>query len=174
MYRPKIVAFNGRGIYEVYAGNKHFHYGKQPELFLGTDTHVFVMPSSSARCSQLPRAEDKLPFYVGLRKLRDFLNGTLQSLNEADITFPDIKIKDTDDVLQKTIIRISNKAFSELSPETLKTYGDKIPSGQMTSKFNFDTETTQTMSILHNQQNGNLLNYDQQTSSTNGNASSKT
>ncbi|CAF4509360.1 unnamed protein product, partial [Rotaria magnacalcarata] len=40
--------------------------------------------------------------------------------------------------------------------------------------FNFDTETTQTMSILHNQQNGNLLNYDQQTSSTNGNASSKT
>ncbi|CAF4701646.1 unnamed protein product, partial [Rotaria socialis] len=174
MYRPKIVVFNGRGIYEVYAGNKHFHYGKQPELFLGTDTHVFVMPSSSARCSQLPRAEDKLPFYVGLRKLRDFLNGTLQSLNEADITFPDIKIKDTDDVLQKTIIRISNKAFSELSPETLKTYGDKIPSGQMTSKFNFDTETTQTMSILHNQQNGNLLNYDQPTSSTNGNVSSKT
>ncbi len=38
MYRPKIVAFNGRGIYEVYAGNKHFHYGKQPDLFLGTDT----------------------------------------------------------------------------------------------------------------------------------------
>jgi TDG/mug DNA glycosylase family protein len=38
MYRPKIVAFNGRGIYEVYAGNKHFHYGKQPDLFPGTDT----------------------------------------------------------------------------------------------------------------------------------------
>jgi TDG/mug DNA glycosylase family protein len=56
MYKPKIVAFNGRGIfneivssfnyeflffsgiYEVYAGNKHFHYGKQPDLFLGTDT----------------------------------------------------------------------------------------------------------------------------------------
>ncbi|CAF4132126.1 unnamed protein product [Rotaria sp. Silwood2] len=173
MYRPKIVAFNGRGIYEVYAGNKHFHYGKQPDLFPGTDTHVFVMPSSSARCSQLPRAEDKLPFYVGLRKLRDFLNGTLHSLNEAEITFPDIKIKDTDDILQKTIIRISNKPFSELSPEALKTFGDKIPSGQMTSKYNLDTETTQTMSILHNQQNGNLLNYDQQTSSTNGINSSK-
>ncbi len=38
MYRPKIVAFNGRGIYEVYAGNKHFHYGKQPDLFPETDT----------------------------------------------------------------------------------------------------------------------------------------
>lgn len=38
MYRPKIVAFNGRGIYEVYAGNKHFHYGKQPELFPESET----------------------------------------------------------------------------------------------------------------------------------------
>jgi hypothetical protein len=135
------------------------------------------MPSSSARCSQLPRAEDKLPFYIGLRKLRDFVNGTLHSLNEAEITFPDIKIKDTDDVLQKTVIRISNKPFSELSAETLKPYGDKIPSGQMISKhisspsspnliFNTDALTTQTMSILHNtnhQQNGNLLTYDQQT-----------
>jgi hypothetical protein len=134
------------------------------------------MPSSSARCSQLPRAEDKLPFYIGLRKLRDFVNGTLHSLNEAEITFPDIKIKDTDDVLQKTVIRISNKPFSELSAETLKPYGDKIPSGQMISKhipcsspsnfvFNTDALTTQTMSILHNtnhQQNGNLLTYEQQ------------
>lgn len=141
------------------------------------------MPSSSARCSQLPRAEDKLPFYVGLRKLRDFVNGTLHSLNEAEITFPDIKIKDTDDVLQKTVIRISNKPFSELSAETLKPYGDKIPSGQMISKhirsspspsssssssnlvFNTEALTTQTMSILHNtnhQQNGNLFQYDQQ------------
>lgn len=131
------------------------------------------MPSSSARCSQLPRAEDKLPFYVGLRKLRDFLNGTLHSLNEAEITFPDIKIKDTDDVLQKTIIRISNKPFSELSPETLKTFGDKFPSGQMTSKFAFDTEATQTMSILHNQQNGNFIDYDQPMSSNNGTILSK-
>jgi hypothetical protein len=115
------------------------------------------MPSSSARCSQLPRAEDKLPFYVGLRKLRDFVNGTIHSLNEAEITFPDIKIKDTDDVLQKTIIRISNKPFSELSPEALKTFGDKIPSGQMTSKYYSDTLTTQTMSILNNHQNENLF-----------------
>ncbi|CAF1068023.1 unnamed protein product, partial [Didymodactylos carnosus] len=38
LYKPKIVAFNGRGIYEVYAGNKHFHYGKQPELFPDTET----------------------------------------------------------------------------------------------------------------------------------------
>ena len=129
------------------------------------------MPSSSARCSQLPRAEDKLPFYVGLRKLRDFVNGTLCSLNEAEITFPDIKIKDTDDALQKTIIRISNKPFSELSPEVLKSFGDKIPSGQMMSKYNPDIETTQTISILHNQQNGSILNENQQGSSTNSTTS---
>jgi hypothetical protein len=88
----------------------------------------------------------------------------LHSLNEAEITFPDIKIKDTDDVLQKTIIRISNKPFSELSAEALKTFGDKIPSGQMMSKTNSDTLTTQTMSILHNQQHDNLFHYDQQNS----------
>jgi hypothetical protein len=116
------------------------------------------MPSSSARCSQLPRAEDKLPFYTGLKKLRDFVNGTLYTLNESEITFPDIKIKDTDDVLQKTIIRISNKPFSELSPEALKTFGGKIPSEQLLSKYHSDAITTQTMSILHHQQNGNLLN----------------
>lgn len=126
------------------------------------------MPSSSARCSQLPRAEDKLPFYNGLRKLRDFVNGTIPSLNEAEITFPDIKIKDTDDVLQKTIIRISNKPFSELTPETLKSFGDKIPSGQMTSKFKPDALATQTMSILPSQQNGNLLNYDPPGAFSNG------
>src|SRR4051812_43265321 len=118
------------------------------------------MPSSSARCSQLPRAEDKLPFYVGLRKLRDFVNGTLHTLNEAEITFPDIKIKDTDDVLQKTIIRISNKPFSEFSPEILKTFGDKIPSGQMMSKYTSESLTTQTMSILHHQQNENFFYSD--------------
>lgn len=139
------------------------------------------MPSSSARCSQLPRAEDKLPFYVGLKKLRDFVNGTLHSLNEAEITFPDIKIKDTDGPQQKTVIRISNKPFSELSAETLKSYGDKIPSGQMISRqiplspspsssssssnlvFNTEALTTQTMSILHGanqQQNGNLFQHD--------------
>ena len=131
------------------------------------------MPSSSARCSQLPRAEDKLPFYIGLKKLRDFVNGRMHSLNESEITFPDIKIKDTDDVLQKTVIRISNKPFSELSPETLKSFGDKIPSGQMTSKICLNNETSQTISILHNHQNDNSLHFNQQGPLTNGIITSK-
>lgn len=51
------------------------------------------MPSSSARCSQLPRAVDKLPFYVALRKLRDHLRGDLPNLDDSDLTFPNLELK---------------------------------------------------------------------------------
>lgn len=50
---------------------------------------VFVMPSSSARCAQLPRAEDKLPFFVALRKLRDFVRGELAELPDSEVVFAD-------------------------------------------------------------------------------------
>lgn len=51
------------------------------------------MPSSSARCAQLPRAVDKVPFYVALRKLRDHLCGRLPLLRDAEVCFPDVKLK---------------------------------------------------------------------------------
>jgi len=51
------------------------------------------MPSSSARCSQLPRAVDKLPFYVALRKLRDHLRGDLPNVDDTEVTFPDLELK---------------------------------------------------------------------------------
>lgn len=51
------------------------------------------MPSSSARCSQLPRAIDKVPFYEALKKFRDHLNGKLPNLQESEITFPDVALK---------------------------------------------------------------------------------
>lgn len=51
------------------------------------------MPSSSARCSQLPRCVDKLPFYVALRKLRDNLRGDLPNLDDSEVTFPDLELK---------------------------------------------------------------------------------
>lgn len=59
-YRPRIAVFNGKAIYEVYSGQKKFMFGRQPEKLGGTDTWVWVMPSSSARCAQLPRASDKV------------------------------------------------------------------------------------------------------------------
>ncbi|XP_062615700.1 uncharacterized protein LOC134277370 [Saccostrea cucullata] len=92
-YKPKIAVFNGKGIYEVFVGHKNFAFGKQPEAFTGTETLVYVMPSSSARCSQLPRAIDKVPFYTALKKLRDYLRGDLEKLDDSEVCFPDVELK---------------------------------------------------------------------------------
>jgi hypothetical protein len=51
------------------------------------------MPSSSARCSQLPRAVDKLPFYVALKKLRDHLRGRLPQLDLSEVVFRDVELR---------------------------------------------------------------------------------
>ena len=51
------------------------------------------MPNSSARCAQLPRAVDKVPFYVALKKFRDHLRGDLPELEESEVTFPDVKLQ---------------------------------------------------------------------------------
>ncbi|XP_068223374.1 mucin-6-like isoform X6 [Palaemon carinicauda] len=92
-FQPRIAVFNGKGIYEIFSGKKEFTFGRQPEKIEGTRTHVWVMPSSSARCAQLPRALDKVPFYTALRKFRDFIKGTLDELNEEEITFVNGKAK---------------------------------------------------------------------------------
>ncbi|RWS29419.1 hypothetical protein B4U80_04869 [Leptotrombidium deliense] len=89
-HRPKIAVFNGKGIYEVYARCKCQVLGKQPQPIDGTDTLIYVMPSSSARCAQLPRLTDKLPFFMALKKLRDFVNGFSPSINLEEITFQSI------------------------------------------------------------------------------------
>ncbi|KAM3180876.1 hypothetical protein ACTXT7_015447 [Hymenolepis weldensis] len=88
-YKPKIAVFNGKGIYETFVGHKNFSMGKQPEPLEGTNTVIFVMPSSSARCAQLPRAEDKLPFFVALRKLREHLRGERPHLEDSEVVFAD-------------------------------------------------------------------------------------
>ena len=54
---------------------------------------MWVMPSSSARCAQLPRAADKVPYYAALKKFRDYLNGSIPTLDESDIVFADTKLK---------------------------------------------------------------------------------
>ncbi len=92
-YRPKIAVFNGKSIYEVYSGQKKFMFGRQPEKMEGTDTWVWVMPSSSARCAQLPRAIDKVPFFEALRKFLDFLNGLTDEPHEEEIVFANVVLK---------------------------------------------------------------------------------
>ena len=92
-YKPKIAVFNGKAIYEVYSGQKKFMFGKQPEKMEGTDTWVWVMPSSSARCAQLPRAIDKVPFYEALKKFRDFVTGKSDEPHEEEIVFANVVLK---------------------------------------------------------------------------------
>lgn len=92
-YKPKIAVFNGKLIYEVFSGKKDFCFGRQPELIEGTNTYMWVMPSSSARCAQLPRAADKVPFYAALKKFRDYLNGMVAIIDESEVVFSEARIK---------------------------------------------------------------------------------
>jgi double-stranded uracil-DNA glycosylase len=45
-YRPKIVCFVGKGVYQQYSGRKDIQWGEQDEAFV-TGTIDFVAPSSS-------------------------------------------------------------------------------------------------------------------------------
>lgn len=109
-YKPKIAVFNGKGIYEVFSGKKNFDFGKQPDFIENTSTVIFVMPSSSARCAQLPRAIDKVPFYEALKKLRDHLIGKLPNLQESEVTFPDVKLKiESDDGIKAELLEIKEE-----------------------------------------------------------------
>ncbi|XP_026839115.1 uncharacterized protein LOC6555861 isoform X2 [Drosophila erecta] len=92
-FRPKVAVFNGKLIFEVFSGKKEFHFGRQPDRVDGTDTFIWVMPSSSARCAQLPRAADKVPFYAALKKFRDFLNGQIPHIDESECVFTDQRIR---------------------------------------------------------------------------------
>ncbi|GLH02679.1 G/T mismatch-specific thymine DNA glycosylase [Gryllus bimaculatus] len=92
-FKPKIAVFNGKLIFEVFSGKKDFSFGRQPDFVDGTNTYMWVMPSSSARCAQLPRAADKVPFYAALKKFRDYLNGMITDLDETEVVFSDSKLK---------------------------------------------------------------------------------
>ncbi|XP_012717979.2 G/T mismatch-specific thymine DNA glycosylase isoform X1 [Fundulus heteroclitus] len=80
-YRPLIAAFNGKGIYETFSKEifgvkgKALEFGLQPYKIPETETVCFLMPSSSPRCAQFPRAQDKVHFYIKLKELRDRMKG---------------------------------------------------------------------------------------------------
>jgi thymine-DNA glycosylase len=66
-HAPRVVCFNGKRIYEVFAGHR-CEFGIQPE-HIGAAT-VFVVPSTSARTAAYQRA-DKLKYFVQLRRIVD-------------------------------------------------------------------------------------------------------
>ncbi|XP_035657859.1 G/T mismatch-specific thymine DNA glycosylase-like [Branchiostoma floridae] len=99
-YQPRIAAFNGKSIYDAFSTvffgkklKKDFQFGQQPDLVPGTNTRIFVMPSSSARCAQFPRAQDKVQFYLRLKRLRNELKGIQEDreVEETDYSFDLIK-----------------------------------------------------------------------------------
>ncbi|XP_046457818.1 uncharacterized protein LOC124204732 isoform X1 [Daphnia pulex] len=131
-YRPKIAVFNGKGIYEVFSGKKEFTFGKQPECIDGTNTFIWVMPSSSARCAQLPRAMDKVPFYSALKKFRDYLNGLIPEIDENEVIFNDPKIRAADD---------GTEISEHLKVDSLSS--DDLPALVGASEFSVDSEQQQ-------------------------------
>ncbi|XP_057691650.1 G/T mismatch-specific thymine DNA glycosylase isoform X2 [Corythoichthys intestinalis] len=82
-YKPLIAAFNGKGIYEIFCKEifgvkaKNLDFGLQPYKIPDTETVCYLMPSSSPRCAQFPRAQDKVHFYIKLKELRDHMKGTV-------------------------------------------------------------------------------------------------
>jgi len=47
----------------------------------------YVMPSSSARCAQFPRAQDKVHYYIKLKDLRDQLKGIAPNTEVQEVQY---------------------------------------------------------------------------------------
>ena len=67
--------------------------------------YIWVMPNSSARCAQLPRAIDKVPFFAALKTFRDFLTGKIsqEDFNEQEVVFTDVKLKNFESPEKKAL-----------------------------------------------------------------------
>lgn len=86
--KPKIAVFNGKCIYEEFADkyNKDsFRFGLQPQKV--GETALWVVPSSSARCANFPRMQDKLHFYTSLKKYLSYLKGEIDEVNLEEFCF---------------------------------------------------------------------------------------
>ncbi|KAF7707604.1 G/T mismatch-specific thymine DNA glycosylase isoform X2 [Silurus meridionalis] len=94
-YQPRIAAFNGKCIYETFCKEifgvkaKNLEFGLQPYKVPETETFCYLMPSSSPRCAQFPRAQDKVHFYIKLKELRDQLKCVVQNqeIQETQYSF---------------------------------------------------------------------------------------
>lgn len=69
--RPRVVCFNGKGIYAVFSGQKNVRLGLQEDTLNGC--LLFVVPSSSARTAAYQR-DAKLRYFRQLKELVDGLS----------------------------------------------------------------------------------------------------
>ncbi|XP_044297174.1 G/T mismatch-specific thymine DNA glycosylase isoform X2 [Varanus komodoensis] len=92
-YQPKIAVFNGKCIYDIFSKEvfgvkvKKLEFGLQPNKVPDTETLCYVMPSSSARCAQFPRAQDKVHYYIKLKELRDQLKGIALNTEVQEVRY---------------------------------------------------------------------------------------
>ncbi|KAM4883235.1 G/T mismatch-specific thymine DNA glycosylase [Thomomys bottae] len=92
-YQPRIAVFNGKCIYEIFSKEvfgvkvKNLEFGLQPHKIPDTETLCYVMPSSSARCAQFPRAQDKVHYYIKLKDLRDQLKGIERNTDVQEVQY---------------------------------------------------------------------------------------
>ncbi|XP_061085830.1 G/T mismatch-specific thymine DNA glycosylase-like [Conger conger] len=92
-YKPLIAVFNGKCIYEMFSREifgfkpKKLEFGVQPQKVPDTETVCYLMPSSSARCTQFPRAQDKVQFFLKLKDLRDQLKGVAKNKEVEEIKY---------------------------------------------------------------------------------------
>uniref|UniRef100_A0A4W4H596 G/T mismatch-specific thymine DNA glycosylase n=1 Tax=Electrophorus electricus TaxID=8005 RepID=A0A4W4H596_ELEEL len=92
-FKPLIAVFNGKCIYEMFCREifgkkpKTLEFGLQPIKIPESDTALYLMPSSSARCAQFPRAQDKVHFYIKLRELRDQLKGEVRNQEVEEVNY---------------------------------------------------------------------------------------
>ena len=81
------------GIYEIFSKEvfgvkvKNLEFGLQPHKIPDTETLCYVMPSSSARCAQFPRAQDKAHYYIKLKDLRDQLKGIERNTDVQEVQY---------------------------------------------------------------------------------------
>ncbi|XP_067906412.1 G/T mismatch-specific thymine DNA glycosylase-like isoform X2 [Heterodontus francisci] len=92
-FKPRIAVFNGKCIYEVFSKEvfgvkvKNLEFGQQPHKIPEGETVVYVMPSSSARCAQFPRAQDKVHYYIKLKELRNHLKGIKGATEVTEVEY---------------------------------------------------------------------------------------
>ena len=123
-FKPKVAVFNGKAIYEVYSGQKKFMFGRQPEPLNDGATWLWVMPSSSARCAQLPRAVDKVPFFEALRKFRDYLTGRLHKIEDCEVVFANVSLRNW--TANHAALKTDGADDDEVNPN-LQPFTDGVP-----------------------------------------------
>ncbi|XP_053742324.1 G/T mismatch-specific thymine DNA glycosylase-like isoform X1 [Synchiropus splendidus] len=102
-FKPLIAVFNGKCIYEMFCREmfgkkpKTLEFGLQPHKIPDCEVALYLMPSSSARCAQFPRAQDKVHYYIKLRELRDSLQGVRKTKEVEEVNYSfDLKLAKED------------------------------------------------------------------------------